>query len=202
MPLAPAPAPPACVAPLAAAVARRCGGGGAGGVTCRQPATAAAAATVRNDGSDGVMAAMAATAATVATVAVRRGGERRHEGNLADARTQPNNLTPLQNFAQGSAQGQCPGGFNDGEGSTGRRADREEARAEGSKQRGNQMRSDKRRFFLRVPNRNQKRRCGGSGEFLKYGSGKPGISHVTSESHQNNNNQVKKDFLTKKNFYS
>ena len=75
--------------------------------------------------------------------AVRR-GVRRHEGNLADARTQPNNLTPLQNFAQGSAQGQCPGGFNDGEGSTGRRADREEARAEGSKQRGNQMRSDKR----------------------------------------------------------
>ena len=68
------------------------------------------------DGSDGVMAAMAATAATVATVAVRRGGERRHEGNLADARTQPNNLTPPQNFAQGSAQGQCPGGFNDGGG--------------------------------------------------------------------------------------
>ena len=75
--------------------------------------------------------------------AVRR-GVRRHEGNLADARTQPNNLAPLQNFAQGSAQGQCPGGSNDGEGSTGRRADREEARAEGSKQRGNQMRSDKR----------------------------------------------------------
>ena len=109
-----------------------------------QPTTAAAAATVRSDGSDGVMAAMAATAATVATVAVRREGERQHGGNLADARTQPNNLTPLQNFAQGSAQGQCPGGFNDGEGSTGRRSDREEARAEGSKQRGNQMRSDKR----------------------------------------------------------
>ena len=119
-------------------MARRCGGGGAGKVHCWQPTTAAAAATVtvRSDGSDGVMAAMAATAATVATVAVRRGGERRHEGNLADARTQPNNLTPLQNFAQGSAQGQCPGGFNDGEGSTGRRADREEARAEGSKQEG------------------------------------------------------------------
>ena len=63
---------------------------------------------MRNDGSDGVMAAMEATAATVATVAVRRVGERRHEGNLADARTQPNNLTPLQNFAQGSARGQCP----------------------------------------------------------------------------------------------
>ena len=125
-------------------MARRCGGGGAGKVHCWQPTTAAAAATVRSDGSDGVMAAMAATAATVATVAVRRVGERRHEGNLADARTQPNNLTPLQNFAQGSAQGQCPGGFNDGEGSTGRRSDREEARAEGSKQRGNQMRSDKR----------------------------------------------------------
>ena len=140
----PALAPPACVAPLAAAVARRCGGGGAGKVHCWQPTTEAAAATVRSDGSDGVMAAMAATAATVATVAVRRGGERRHEGNLADARTQPNNLTPPQNFAQGSAQGQCPGGFNDGEGSTGRRADREEARAEGSKQRGNLMRSDKR----------------------------------------------------------
>ena len=109
MPLAPpAPAPPACVAPLAAAVARRCSGGGAGEVTCWQPATAAAAATVRNDGSDGVMAAMAATAATVATVAVRRVGERRHGGNLADARAQPNDLTPPQNFAEGSAQRQCP----------------------------------------------------------------------------------------------
>ena len=100
---------------------------------------------MRNDGSDGVMAAMAATAATVATVAVRRVGERRHEGNLADARAQPNNLAPLQNFEQGPAQGQCPGGFNGGEGSTERRADREEARAEGSKQEGiDQMRSDKR----------------------------------------------------------
>ena len=73
-----------------------------------QPTTAAAAATVRSDGSDGVIAAMAATAATVATVAVRRGGERRHEGNLADARTQPNNVRTPQKIVEGSARGQCP----------------------------------------------------------------------------------------------
>ena len=84
-----------------------------------QPTTAAAAATVRSDGSDGVMAAMAATAATVATVAVRRVGERRHEGNLADARTQPNNVKPPQKIAEGSARGQCPAVLYEREGSRG-----------------------------------------------------------------------------------
>ena len=46
-------------------------------------------------------------------------GERRHGGNLADARAQPNNLTPPQNFAEGSAQGQCPVVLYEREGSRG-----------------------------------------------------------------------------------
>ena len=50
--------------------------------------------------------------------AVRR-GVRRHEGNLADARTQPNNVKPPQKTAEGSARGQCPGVLYEREGSRG-----------------------------------------------------------------------------------
>ena len=44
---------------------------------------------------------------------------RRHEGNLADARTQPNNVKPPQKTAEGSARGQCPGVLYEREGSRG-----------------------------------------------------------------------------------
>ena len=43
----------------------------------------------------------------------------RHEGNLADARTQPNNVRPPQKIVEGSARGQCPVVLYEREGSRG-----------------------------------------------------------------------------------
>ena len=76
--------------------------------------------------------------------AVRRGG-RRHEGNLADARTQPNNVRPPQKIVEGSARGQCPAVLYEREGSRGQqdcgRAEKkggQKQQEEGRAERGNQ----------------------------------------------------------------
>ena len=59
-----------------------------------------------------------------------------HEGNLADARTQPNNVKPPQKIAEGSARGQCPVVLYEREGSqraAGLWAGREERRAKAAR---------------------------------------------------------------------
>ena len=72
-------------------------------------------------------------------------GGRRHEGNLADARTQPNNVRPPQKIVEGSARGQCPAVLYEREGSRGQqdcgRAEKkggQKQQEEGRAERGNQ----------------------------------------------------------------